>query len=68
MVDEWAASHARTELRESKAELKEISHNLFNDPAFGRTKGGREDIARRMNAAIVRLTTAQHWLGVYEDA
>jgi hypothetical protein len=66
-VDELACSHARTALREAKEELSTISAKFFNDSTFCRSLSERQDTGRRMNSAIARITTAQHWLGVYED-
>lgn len=65
-VDRYAAAAARTAIREAKEMVKEEADNLLNSKAYGRTLAEREAIGRRLNAAAVKITTAQHWLGVYD--
>jgi maleate cis-trans isomerase len=65
-ADEHSAANARVAIREAKEVVKEEADHLFNSKAYGRTLEERHAIGRRLNAAVVKMTTAQHWLGVYD--
>jgi hypothetical protein len=55
-------------LRQIRAEIDEVAHKLFHDPAYCRTRDDRERLAQELNTLNVKLMSVLIQLGQDEES